>query len=172
MKKLIAIVLILAVAMLLPCFAVGDVDVSGMTDHELKDTIAACAAELRIRHETTPDGILLFDAGGMRMYQTGDAYINNQGLLMVPVTICNDLDERAAILFEEETCNGWDIMSNGGAETKPKSKKKAEITFWVNDADVKEISEIESLSFKWTVFSMESATVLYEQENAEQYRFW
>ena len=170
MKKLIATILIIV---LLPIVALADLpDVTGMTDQELKDLISACSQELRARNTVAPDGILLFDAGGMRMYQSGDAYINQQGMLCVPVIICNDLDENAAINLEDETCNGWDIFSQGGAETKAKSKKKAEMYFWVNDANVTDISQIESLRFRWTVFSMDSVKTLYEADEIEEHRFW
>lgn len=169
MRKLIIAILILS---MLPIVAFADVDVTAMTDQELKDLISACSAELLTRIETEPEGTLLFNEGGMRAYQTGEAYIDNQGLLRVPVTICNDLDERAAIMPKDETCNGWDIMSNGGAETKAKSKKKGEFTFWVNKADVTDISQIVSLSYRWTVFSMESVKTVYEQEEPEEHRFW
>lgn len=171
MKKLITI--ILAVTLFLPAVALADLpDVSGLSDQELKDLIAACSAELMSRNVTEPEGTLLFNAGGMRAYQTGNAYIDDSGLLRIPVTICNDLNERAAISLEDETCNGWDIMSQGGAETKANSKKKAEMFFWVNKADVTDISQIDSLRFRWTVFSMESAQTLYEQEEIEEHRFW
>lgn len=170
MKKLIATILIIV---MLPIVALADLpDVTGMTDQELKDLISACSQELRARNTVEPDGILLFDAGGMRMYQSGDAYIDQQGMLCVPVIICNDLDENAAISLEDETCNGWDIFSQGGAETKAKSKKKAEMYFWVNDANVTDISQIESLRFRWTVFSMDSVETLYEAEEIEEHRFW
>ena len=170
MKRLITIFLILA--LVVPAATLADIDVSSMSDQELKDMIAACSSELTARASLEPDGILLFNAGGMRMYQTGDAYINKTGLLCIPVVVCNDLNERAAINLKDETCNGWDIMSQGGAETKAKSKKKAEMFFWVNKADVTDISQITSLRFRWTVFSMETAKTLYEEDKIGEHRFW
>lgn len=170
MRKLFT--LVLALTLVLPVLALAELpDVTGMSDQELKDLIAACSAELTARNANDPEGTLLFDAGGMRMYQTGEAYIDN-GILRIPVIIYNDLDERAAISLEDEKCNDCDITGNGGAETKAKSKKKAEMYFFVADANVKEITDITSLSFRWTVFSMESRKTLYEQKEAEEHRFW
>ena len=59
MKRLITIILILALAV--PAAALADQDISLMTDQELKDMIAACSAEIRSRNTSEPEGILLFD---------------------------------------------------------------------------------------------------------------
>lgn len=170
MKKLITIVL--ALAMILPAVAMADLpDVSGLSDQELKDLIAACSTELRERNTTEPEGILLFEYEGARIYQTGKAEINILGYLQIPVAIYNDSDTNLSIGVDNVVCNGWDIMGIGeGASAH--AKKKGDLNFTVDDADVTSVDQIESLRFIWTVTNTDNYRFIYKQQEPEEHRFW
>ena len=169
MKKLIATILII---ILLPIAAMADLpDVTGMTDQELKDLISACSQELRARNTSEPEGILLFEYEGARIYQTGKAEINFMGYLEIPVAIYNDMDIGISFGMDNVTCNGWDIYgSSVGASAK--AKKKDTLMFSVPDAEVKSMDQIDSLRFKWTVTNTETYMFIFKQEEQEEHRFW
>lgn len=170
MKKLITI--ILAVAMLLPAIALADLpDVTAFTDQELKDLISACSAELMARNTSEPEGTLLFEYEGARIYQTGDAEIGFVGYLQIPIAIYNDMDIGVSISVDKAVCNGWDIYGLGEGAS-PHAKKKGTLTFAVNDADVTSLDQIESLRFIWTVTNTENYMYIYKQPEPEEHRFW
>ena len=169
MKKLLA--LILTVALLLPALALADLpDVTGMTDQELKDLISACSAELMARNKTEPEGILLFEYEGVRVYQTDDVRVFSS-FLYVPVAIYNDTDHKVSVSPDNVICNGWDIYG-GGCNASGKAKNKADMSFNIGDADVTSVDQIESLKFVWTVYNMDTYKKIYVQEEAEEHRFW
>lgn len=169
MKKLLAIILV--VAILLPIAALADLpDVTGMTDQELKDLISACSQELRARNTSEPEGILLFEYEGIRIYQTGDAYTSSS-FLYVPIAVYNDNDYGVGVMVENANINGWDVYSDG-CMVSGKGKNKDDIAFSIEDADVKAIDQIESLKFTWRVFNTDSYDTIYEQKEREEHRFW
>lgn len=169
MKKLLATILII---IMLPIAALADLpDVTGMTDQELKDLISACSKELMARNTSEPEGTLLFEYEGAKIYKTGQAVINYLGYLEIPVAVYNDMDIGISFGVEGVTCNGWDIYgSSAGASAK--AKKKDSIIFMVPDADVTSIDQIDSFSFKWTVTNTETFMYIYKQEESEEHRFW
>ena len=170
MKKVFA--LILAVAMLLPCFAVGDVDVSCMTDQELKDLIMACSAELRERMKTTdPEGILLFNESGVRLYQLGNAYIE-RGRIKIPCMMYNDLEYGASVSPISVVCNDYAVGGYTGGELPAKSRGKCELDFATADLELKSLDEVYSLIFAWQIYSLEKPGIVYTSPEREEHRFW
>lgn len=170
MKKLITIILILALAV--PALALADLpDVTGMTDQELHDMISACSAELMARSTTEPDGTLLFEYEGTKVYQTGEAEISFIGYLQIPIAIYNDSDTAVSIGVDNVICNGWEII--GFCESaSAHAKKKGTLTFAVDSADVTSIDQIESLKFIWTVTNEDTFMYIYKQTEPEEHRFW
>ena len=168
MKKLFALFLAL---ILLPMAALADLpDVASMTDQELKDLISACSQELRTRATSDPEGILVFEYEGVRVYQSGEAYTKG-GSLRVPVVVCNDTDHEIVVFAESVICNGWDILA-GNCRASGHAKKKNEITFKIEDADITSIGQIVSLTFRWEVYDFDAQKMVFEQEEAEEHRFW
>ena len=166
MKKLFAVILIIVI---LPVIALANPDVSSMTDQELRDMIAACSAELRARATSEPDGILIFEWEGVKVYQIGDPYISFS-FLYVPVAVYNDTDSEMVISPENVLCNGWSIYG-GSCRAPGKAKKKDTISFNVEDANVSELNTIDSLSFHFEVYDYTNRKTVYEGETSE-YRFW
>jgi hypothetical protein len=169
MRKLLSIILAMV---LLPIVAMADLDVAGMTDQELKDIITACSAELMARHKTEPDGILLFDQGGFRMYQTGDAYIDRNGRLEIPVIIYNDLEVAASLTVRDVTCNGFNCNGYLYSKLQPQSKVKCEFDFSTEDVGLTSVDDIDSLIFRWYIWSSEDKSINFETEEREEHRFW
>ena len=168
MKKLIATILII---ILLPIAALADLpDVTGMTDQELKDLISACSQELMTRNTSEPEGILLFEMDGFKVFQTGAAEISS-GFMRIPVTLYNENDFGVSISPYETNCNGWDIWSGGGS-VSANAKSKETLSFSVEDAEVTEIDQIESLKFVWLVYNTDTYDEIYEQKEKEEHRFW
>jgi len=167
MKKLFAMILVIALA--LPVIALADPDVTSMTDQELRDMITACSAELRARSTTEPDGTLLFETEGLKLYQIGEPRVSSD-YLYIPVAIYNDLDFQVSLSPNVPKINGWEIYSSG-ASANAKSKKKDELSFKISDADVTALDQIDSFVFGWTVFNMDTWEFPFESEGEEQ-RFW
>lgn len=170
MKKLFAIVLVLA--MFLPAAVLADLpDVTALSDQELKDLVSAASAELMSRNASDPEGTLLYEYEGARIYQTGPAEINFLGYLEIPVVVYNDMDIGISFGMDNVICNGWEI-DGSGASASAKAKKKDAMSFSVSDADITSIDQIESLRFKWTVANTETYMFIYKQEAQEEHRFW
>ena len=168
MKKII--VLLLA-SMLLFSTVFAETDVKSMSDDELKSLIQLCANELREWH-TTDEGVLLFEEGGMRLYQTGEATISSNGRIKIPVVVCNDLELSASLNPVNVACNGFTIQGYCGSVVQPKSKMITELDFATGDLALKSLEDVDSLIFGWSIYSLEKpGTVLEPTERTEQ-RFW
>lgn len=169
MKKLIATILII---ILLPIAALADLpDVTGMTDQELKDLISACSQELMARNTVEPEGIVLFDEAGIRLYQTGDAYIE-RGRIKVPCAMYNDLDITASVSPINVSCNSYSTFGYSGSELQPHSWAKCELDFATSELELKSLDEVISLLFSWQIYSLEKPGIVYEQKEREEHRFW
>lgn len=169
MKKLLCI---LVAVLLIPAAVLAGPDVSSMTDQELRDLISQCSAELMARNNDDAAGVLIFDESGVRVYQIGEAYINRiTGRLMVRAAIYNDTEYNLYVGIDKAHCNGWDIQGGCG-NVSAHSKSKNDLYLTVVDADVSDLSQIDSLSFAWTAFSMDTFDYYIYQETPEEYRFW
>lgn len=170
MKKLLTIILILA--LLLPAAALSDLpDVTSFSDQELKDLISACSHELIARNTVDPEGILLFDDAGIRLYQIGEAYIE-RGRIEVPCMMYNDLDIGASVSPISVVCNGYAIHGYTGGELPPQSKMECELDFATASLVLESLDDVYSLIFSWQIYSLEKPGVVYTQEEREEHRFW
>ena len=161
MKKMVA--LFIALVMLLPVVCLADpAEVSSMTDEELKEMISACSAELRKRAAVEPDLVLLFDLGGVRIYQTGEAYISESGRLKVPVIVYNDLDEKISVSIIDPTINDFVVHGYIYPQLPPHSKAKDELDFSSEDVELTGINDIYSLILGCQIYSVENRKYLSE----------
>lgn len=166
--------LILVASVALFCsFALAEVDVSGLTDQELKNLISDCSAELRKRATSSdPDGVLLFDHGGMRLYQTGDAFISDSGRITVPVVLFNDLETSTASLSPIfVVCNGVATSGDIGPWIPPQSMTTTVIDFATMDVGLQSLDDVFSLVFQWQIYAAGEG-VLLETSEREEHRFW
>lgn len=170
MKKIISIIMILAIA--LPTIAIADVDVKSMTDQELKDLISACSHELMSRNNSEPDGILLFDNEGIRLYQIGDAYLY-RGRIRVPCMMFNDREDyNASVSPVFAACNGYAVYGSAGSGIPPQSKVKCELDFATDDIELTSLNDVYSLIFGWQIYSLTKPGVIYGPTEREEHRFW
>ena len=168
MKKLITI--ILALALLLPAIALADLpDVTALSDQELKDLISDASAELMARNTTEPEGILIFEMEGLKVFQTADAYTSDD-FLYVPIALYNENNYGVTLTPSDGNCNGWDVWCTGG-NVSANAKSKEFLVFSISDADVESIDEIDSLKFRWVVYNSDFDTI-HNQKEAEEHRFW
>lgn len=164
MKK---IIVLLIACMLLFSSAFAESDVKSMSDDELKSLIQLCANELRERH-MTDEGVLLFDEGGMRLYQTGEATIDDFGRIKIPVVVCNDLELSASLDPVNVACNGFTVQGYCGATVQPKSKMITELDFATEELALKSLKDVDSLIFGWSIYSLEKpGTVLEPTERTD-----
>lgn len=164
---------VLASLLFLCSVSFAEIDVSSMSDSELKELIAECSNELRKRAASDdPAGIVLFDQGGMRLYQIGDAYLNSSGRLTVPCLLFNDTESSTASLdpvFAE--CNGVSVNGYLGSWVSPQSSANVELDFATEDLQLKSIDDIFSLSFQWQIYAVGEGVLLLTPES-EEHRFW
>ena len=166
-KRVIILALILS---LFANISFAELEVSSMTDDELKAIITLCSSELRSRHTVEEEGILIFDQGGMRLYQIGEAEITFRGRISIPVMIYNDLEINAALSPTWVVCNGYSIGGNCGSSLPPKSKKESILDFSSEDLKLSSLDEIDSFIFGWSIYSFDVGSVL--QTESEEHRFW
>ena len=170
MKKILALILVLV---LVPVFALADLNYSSMTERELKDMIAACAAELRARnYDADVNGSVFVDEGGARIYQTGPAYISDSGRLEIPVIVFNDLDVSANFSFKNATVNDFSVQGYSYYSVPPHAKAICELDFSSDDIGLKSIDEVFSLRFSWVIYSPDTKKYVYEHPEIEEHRFW
>ena len=170
MKKLI--ILILALSLLLPVVALADLpDVTAMSDQELKDMITACSAELRNRATEDPDGILIFECDGLKIYQIEDASITSSGSLYVKIAIYNELDHDLHIRPDKVMCNDWEIYS-GLCTVSANAKTKSIMSFSLDDANVSSLDQIESFRFIWDIKTKDTYETVFKDDDRIEHRFW
>ena len=167
MKRLITIIMILA--MIMPTISLADFDAKCMTDQQLKEIISICSNELQSRVTTADGWVLLFEYEGASIYQIGKAELSSNKSLSFPVAVINNRDEKVNFEPRTVTCNGWEIDAHGcGASAN--TKKKGEIYFFAEDADIESLDDITSLKFSWTVCDWNYNVVF--KTDVEEYRFW
>ena len=166
------LILIISAALLCST-ALAEVDLSGLTDQELKDLISGCSAELRKRAASSdPEGVLLFDQGGIRLYQTGDAFIDDSGRIKVPVTLFNDLEASTASLSPVfVVCNGVAVSGDIGPWIPPQSMTVTEMDFATMDVGLHSLDDVFSLVYQWQIYAAGEG-VLLETLEREEHRFW
>lgn len=168
-KRLAIFVLLLS---LFSNLAFAELDVSSLTDEELKAIISKCSDELRSRHTTQEDGVLLFNQGGMRLYQIGEAEINPRGRINIPVMIYNDLEISASLNPVSVICNGIAVNGYCGSSLPPQSKSEAMLDFSTENLGLTSINDVESLTFGWSIYSLDKPGTVLEPTEAEEQRFW
>lgn len=169
-KRLLSLLFVLV---LLCSSALADIDVSSMTDAELKNLMSLCAYELRSRAASEdPEGILLLDQGGMKLYQVGDASLNvSSGMIEIPVLVVNDSDEEMFCGMDDVICNGVEVDLMSGTMTTAKARQNVSMYLMASDVGLKSLDDVYNLSGRWYVMNTRG-DYLYQQEDPEEIRFW
>ncbi len=161
----------LLIAIMLFSVASAETNVKNMSDEELKSLISLCANELMERN-TTDEGILLFNQGGMRVFQTGDAELSDAGRIKIPVVVYNDLELSASINPVNVSCNGLTVQGYCGSTVQPKTKMVTELDFATSDLGLKSLDDVNSLIFGWSIYSLDKPGLVLEPTERTEQRFW
>ncbi len=167
MKRVIALVLFIS---LLCTVSLAEIDVQAMTDQDLLETIKQCSIELRKRN-TDESGILIFEYEGIRLYQVGDAYINNSGRIKVPVVGYSDIDARVSVTPSVISCNGFTVQGYGLTYIAPESAMSGELDFATEDLKLESLDSVYSFIMTFSLYSPELGSVYAGGERTE-FRFW
>ena len=167
MKRILAILVALIVAACTS--AIAETDVKSMTNEELLSLMRQCSAELRARHQTK-EGVLVFDAEGFRIFQTGDAYLQN-GRIEVPVVCYNDTDTMASINPVFITCNGVTVQGFGLTNVTAGASMEYRLDFATADLKLESLDDVYELNFQWQAYAPGKGVILLTEE-PEEHRFW
>lgn len=161
-KRIFAIILLLS---MLCTAALAELDVTSMTDEELRAAIAACTQELSSR-SATEKGTLLYQDEHFSVYQTAQAYLTGNGRVQIPVTIYNDYDQVVWIKPEYCTVNGFTVQGYGLMNIVPHSAIIGELDFATEKLNLTGTDGM-SVSFQWKVLDEKYKDILLTQDRYE-----
>ena len=148
MKKLLALILALILSCSLAFAAVPDI--SGCTDQELQQLIDLARNRLYMNALKVEKDAVLIDQDGILFYLTGEYRLSvgtGYALLYLNGVLVNNNSFEAAVNVEDCAANGWDIGGSGTAGCAAGKKKKVDIFFSVDDADIFKMEDLEELTF-------------------------
>ena len=161
-NRILSIVLLLS---LLCSPVLAELDIKSMSDEELRDTIAACSAELRNRSQTDK-GTLLYQGESFSVYQTSPAYLSSTGRVEIPVTIYNNYDQIVWIAPEHCTINGFTVQGYGLINIVAHSAIIGELDFATEKLGLTSAENL-SVSFQWKVLDEKYKQLLLTEERFE-----
>lgn len=163
MKKYIAMILILVLSITsMIAFAEG-IDVTSMTDEELRAIVSSARNELAKRELDAAADTVLFDAEGVKMYLTGNSRVSNDGeFAYFEVVVVNDTDVEVGITVDSASINGWDVFGSDVYGTSAGKKQKAEMFFKISDAEISTIEEIDDMELTFRLFDSTNSTFITE----------
>ena len=160
MKRFVSVFLV--VLMILNMVFAEGIDVTSMTDEELYALVDSARNELSKRELDAAADTVLFDAEGVKMYLTGNNYVNGGEYAYFEVVVVNDTDTEVAVTIESASINGWDVASNGVYGTSAGKKQKGEMFFHISDAEISTIEEIDDLELTFRLFDSTNSTFITE----------
>lgn len=167
MKRIFA--LLVAIILTACTTAIAETDLTAMTDDELMALMRQCSAELRERHKTE-EGVLVFDQAGIRIYQTGEAYLSD-GRIKVPVVCYNGSEVTASISPVFITCNGATVQGFGLTNVTAGASMTHELDFATADIQLTSLDDVYELNFQWQVYAPGKGVVLLTKD-PEEHHFW
>ena len=166
MKKFISMILILVLSIAATFAFAEGVDVSSMTDEELRAIVDSARNELVKRELTAEADTVLFDAEGVKMYLTGNSRVSSDGeYAYFEVVVVNDTDVEVGITVESASINGWDVFGSDVYGTSAGKKQKAEMFFKIADAEISTIEEIDDLELTFRLFDSDNSTFITEESD-------
>lgn len=131
MKRFLAVVLM--VFLMVGCFPAyaDNIDLSAMSEDELKALIDDARLELVKYHPAAVDGTVLYEDENVKITFTGNVELNEYDSLRIDVIVENYSDHNLSVILQNVSCNGWAIWD--GSVRVP-ANKKAKDTFDFMDA--------------------------------------
>ena len=165
MKKSLIILLVLAF-FCVNAFA-ADLDWSSMSDDEISAIIAAGQAELASRNPAptgdalhmTKDTVLL-DRDGILVTLTGK--VETMGsLIQMEVIIENNSSDPIYLNVTGSSINGWEVFGAGVADIGAGKKKKGDLMFTLEDAEIDNPEQIEELELTLSVANADTWNTIF-----------
>ena len=86
---------------------------------------------------------------------TGEYKVASSGkYLYIYCVLVNNNKFEAAVTIDTASINGWEVYGGGTGSCDAGKKKKVELDFCLDDADISSIEEIEDLTFKPYIYNM------------------
>ena len=139
MKRFLAVILM--VFLMVGCFPVyaESIDLSAMSEEELKALIDDARLELTKYHPAVVAGTVLYEDENIKITVNGEIVIDDYDNMSINVIIENYSNMNLIISTANTSCNGWDI---GDGTVSVSANKKAKDTFEFYDAAID--AELES----------------------------
>lgn len=169
MKRFLAVLLGL---ILVFSAATAEVDLASMSNEELLSLMSEAKNELISRNATEASKVFIVDQDNVKIYLTGNNYVKS-GELRIEVVFINNTDKSLSVLSNGFVVNGWEISYPGIiSETSPGAKNKDTFEVKMEDAEMSDITELESIQFSLRTFEssskksvdLETATVLFSED--------
>lgn len=155
----------LMVCVLLFCcgFASAEVDLSKLSETELRALIDAAYLEMVKYHPAASDGSILDEDEYIRVIFTGKMELDMFDSLNISVIVENLTDKNIIIGFNDAACNGWAIWE-ATASVPANKKAKADLSFMnaVVDAELSDVSEVKEISCTLHCFDSDTIDTLFD----------
>ena len=167
MKKWIALILVFTM-MSTVAFA-SELDWSSMTDDEIRAIITEAQEELAKRTPAVEgalhiaEGTVLINQDNILVTLTGN--VETMGSLMqLEVIIENNGTEPIYVNVTGSSINGWEVFGAGVADIGAGKKKKGDLMFTLEDADISSPSEVEELELTLSVANADTWNTMFTTE--------
>ena len=164
MKKIVCV--LLALLTLIPCLAFADgPDYSSMTADELRAVIVDARAALAALEEPFTDKCVVYDDSGIKVTVTGIRKDNDLNWYYINVTVVNKSESKISVAFTEPYINGWKVSGSyifiSEVESGRNAKKEIMFTSLAEEAEIKQLEEIEDFAFVLKITDSETRKTLY-----------
>jgi len=163
-KKIVAVALMMILCAT-AAFA-AEIDWASMTDDEIRSIIAEAQEELAKRAPVAEgalriaEGTVLIDRDGILVTLTGK--IETMGTLMeLEVIVENNSAEPIYVNVSGSSINGWEVFGAGLADIGSGKKKKGDLMFTLDDANINSPSEIEELELTLSVANADTWSTIF-----------
>ena len=151
-KTAFFILLICMAIYVLPSYSDGSIDYSTLTDEALAQIIRDARIEMSKRNlRNNDDYLVALDSQGIQL-----VYLGTYGFLSpyqkkavyLDYTVINSNDFAISFTLENTMLNGWSsIPFTGFTQVEPSSRMRNSVGFYLENAMITELSELEDLQF-------------------------
>lgn len=144
MKRTVSIFMIIMLLVTSVSFA-EEIDYASLSAEKLHKIINLARNELVIRESVAAKDVYLIDEENLKIYLTGNQEIDWMGYLVLGVVVINNTDKTITVGIKNSSINGWEVDNIFWAQVSANKKKKDELSFKIEDADISAIEEIEEI---------------------------
>lgn len=155
MRKTLSLCVVLLLAICLPALS-EDLDMSALTDAELRQIVDAASSELARRATGAEDGVpfaagvTLLSVDGYAVTLTGnygfDRFDEDSARLTLEVVAENNSANTLGLSIDDAAANDWVVFATTIPPISPGQKIKGELDFDMDDAGLFDFAELNTLS--------------------------